>query len=80
MLIEYLSTSVDDTKFARVFLNYKAIPSIINTYIKETLVNKFYYLNTIGNYSVFELNYKDNAWVLNGDVLLNSCSISIGKI
>ncbi len=71
LLLDYLNLTVDDSKFARVFMNYKALSSIVNTYINESLVNKFYYLNTIGNYSVFELNYKDNAWVLNGELLSN---------
>lgn len=70
-LKNHLETQQHEVKLARVFLNYSSAVDLLSIKLLESELSRFNILKNIGQYSVFELNYKKDAWVLNGEIITN---------
>lgn len=71
LLKKHIETQQHEAKLARVFLNYSSSVDLLSIKIIERELRKFNLLKKLGHYSVFELNYKKDAWVLNGEIVTN---------
>ncbi len=71
ILKKHLDTQQHEAKLARVFLNYSSSVDLLSIKILERELKNFNFLKNVGQYSVFELNYKKDAWVLNGEIVTN---------
>lgn len=71
ILKNYLETQQHDVKLARVFLNYSSAVDLLSIKLLESELSRFNTLKNLGRFSVFELNYKKDAWVLNGEMITN---------
>lgn len=65
----HIETQQHETKLARVFLNYKSCNDLLSVNISDNFIAKFNLVKQLAQYSIFELNYKKDAWVLNGEML-----------
>lgn len=65
----HIEAQQHEVKLARVYLNYTSSTDLLSIKLLESELNRFNVIKNLGQYSVFELNYKKDAWVLNGEMI-----------
>lgn len=60
-----------ESKLARVYLNYQSCTDLLSVNVRDNFIANFNVIKQIGQFSVFDLNYKKDAWILNGEMLSN---------